>query len=244
MPTGREPNDFFVVSGRRPDRACRAADAALQPRPVGGRRSRGAAGAGGRHDRARAPGVSGPSGPAGAFAERWCAAVGRRPRLVLAERIFRLTRVRPPRAAARASPAGDPGRPGAARRLVPGLRRRGAAGRRPRRSTRELVDRRIAVGGIYLWDDDGPGRVRVGRVADAARSAGRAGLHAARTGAAAAMPRPASLAPARPARRRPPLRVPVHRPRQPDLEPHLRRRSATSRSATSTSGGSPLTDRP
>ena len=58
------------------------------------------------------PASRGRAGHAGAFAERWGAAVGRPPRLVLAERIFRLTRVRPPRGAAGSSPAGDPGRPG------------------------------------------------------------------------------------------------------------------------------------
>ena len=100
-------------------------------------------------------GVSGPSGPAGVFAERWCAAVGRRPRRVLAERIFRLTRVRPP-----AAP------PGSLRLATPADRallvdwfqafsdEALPAGSPP--FDPGLVDRRIAAGGIYLWDDDGP----------------------------------------------------------------------------------------
>ena len=101
------------------------------------------------------PGVSGPSGPAGEFAERWAGAVGRPPRLVLAERIFRLTRVRPP--------AAPPGRlrlatPADRALLVDWFQAFTDEALPPGTPPFDpgLVDRRIAGGGIYLWDDDGP----------------------------------------------------------------------------------------
>lgn len=102
------------------------------------------------------PGVSGPSGHAGAFAQHWCAAAGRSPRLLIAERIFRLTQVRAP----------EPAPPGRLRVATPDDRDltiawfgafvdealpTGAPTFEP-----GLVDSRIASGGIYLWDDDGP----------------------------------------------------------------------------------------
>ena len=155
VPTPSEPNDFFV---------CRAAGrivlAALRTPPYNLVLSE-------VDDPEALPaladattelgllGVSGPSGPAGAFAERWGAAVGRRPRLVLAERIFRLTRVRPP--------AQPPGRlrlaTPADRGLLVDWFQAFADEALPAGSPPfdpGLVDRRIAAGGIYLWDDDGP----------------------------------------------------------------------------------------
>ena len=45
------------------------------------------------------PGVSGPRDPAARFAERWTARTGQRSRRAMAERVFRLSAVRPPRPA-------------------------------------------------------------------------------------------------------------------------------------------------
>jgi hypothetical protein len=106
------------------------------------------------------PGVLGPSGEARAFAQHWCAEAGRTPILELRERIFRLTAVRPP-----------PNPPGRLRRAGPEDRDlvirwfedfTGEAlppGAPPLRV--ELVDRRIALGGVFLWDDGGPASLAV-----------------------------------------------------------------------------------
>ena len=101
------------------------------------------------------PGVLGPTGSAGSFAARWCRTAGRLPELAVAERIYRLTQVRPP-----AQPPGhlrlatvDDGAlvtdwyAAFTREALP-------ADAPPLDPT--LVDRRIAEGGIYLWDDAGP----------------------------------------------------------------------------------------
>ena len=102
------------------------------------------------------PGVLGPTGHADAFAQHWCAAAGRTPELVLRERIFRLARVRPPsrRPPGRLIVAGP-----AQRDLVIGWFTDFADEALPPddpRPTAELVDRRIASGGVFLWDDAGP----------------------------------------------------------------------------------------
>ncbi len=105
---------------------------------------------------ANLPGVLGPTDHAGSFAQHWGAEAGRTPILEMRERIFRLSAVRPP-----ARPAGG-------RLRVAGPEDRGlvidwyAAFLRealppstpPIRP--ELIDRRIALGGVFLWDDPVP----------------------------------------------------------------------------------------
>ncbi len=102
------------------------------------------------------PGVLGPTGHAGAFAQHWCAAAGRTPALEMRERIFRLARVRPP-----SSP--PPGRltvagPGDRDLVIRWFAEFADEALPPDepRAPDELVDRRIASGGVFLWDDDGP----------------------------------------------------------------------------------------
>ena len=101
------------------------------------------------------PGILGPAEHVGAFAVRWCAANGRAPRLAMSERIFQLTAVRPP------TPP-----PGSIRRAVPADRRlvvawyeafgREALPDAPLTDVGALVDRRLAEGGVFLWDRVGP----------------------------------------------------------------------------------------
>lgn len=101
------------------------------------------------------PGVEGPVEHSGAFARRWCEATGRTAHLSLSERIFRLTTVRPP-----------PPPPGHLRlagpddrdRIVDWFRAFQAEALPPEAPPLDagLVDRRIALGALYLWDDDGP----------------------------------------------------------------------------------------
>ena len=85
----------------------------------------------------------------------------------------------------------------------------------------ELVDRRIAQGGVFFWDDGGPVSLavvgsrtphgaRVGPVYTPPERRGRGYASACVAGASQAQ-LDAGLA----------LRVPVHRPGQSDLEPHL-----------------------
>ena len=102
------------------------------------------------------PGVLGPTDHAGSFAQHWCAEAGRTPILQLRERIFQLTTVRRP-----AHPASGRLRVGGPedRDLVIDWFRAFAAEALPPSTppiTVEFVDRRIGLGGVYLWDDDGP----------------------------------------------------------------------------------------
>jgi uncharacterized protein len=101
------------------------------------------------------PGVVGPKGHARTFAEHWCRAAGRRPYLAIAERIFRLTAVKaPPKPTGRLRLAGRDDRP----ILIDWFDAFGDEAL-PADSPPldpDLVDRRIAQGGIFLWDDDGP----------------------------------------------------------------------------------------
>lgn len=104
---------------------------------------------------AELPGVVGPAEWTGTFAGRWAAAAGRKHRLEMSERIFRLTEVR--------APAVPPGR----LRLA-GIPDRAllidwfeAFGREalPRGipvDVPPLVDRRLDQGGLFLWDDGEP----------------------------------------------------------------------------------------
>jgi predicted GNAT family acetyltransferase len=101
------------------------------------------------------PGVLGPAEHADAFAARWCAANRQTPRLAMSERIFRLTTVRPP-----ALP------PGVLRRALPVDRScvldwyeafgREALPDAPWADAGSQVDRRLAEGGIFLWNSDRP----------------------------------------------------------------------------------------
>ncbi len=101
------------------------------------------------------PGVLGPAEHVGAFAARWCAANGREPRLAMSERIMRLTAVRPP------SPT-----PGHIRRADPADRPlvvawfeafgREALPDAPPTDMEALVDRRLAEGGIFVWEHGAP----------------------------------------------------------------------------------------
>lgn len=101
------------------------------------------------------PGILGPAEHVGAFAARWCAANGQEPRPAMSERIFQLTVVRPP------SPP-----PGGIRRAVPADRPlvvgwyeafgREALPDAPWTDVGAQVDRRLAEGGIFLWDHAGP----------------------------------------------------------------------------------------
>ena len=98
----------------------------------------------------------GPTGHAGSFAQHWCAEAGRTPSLSIRERIFRLSAVRPP-------PSPPPGRLRLAgpedRALVIGWYAAFVAealppGEPP--TPDEVVDRRIAQGGVFLWEDGDP----------------------------------------------------------------------------------------
>jgi GNAT superfamily N-acetyltransferase len=101
------------------------------------------------------PGILGPAEYAGAFATRWCAANGRTARLAMSERIFRLSAIRPP-----------PLPPGGIRRAAPLDRpliiswyeafSREALPDAPWADVGEQVDRRLAEGGIYLWEHGEP----------------------------------------------------------------------------------------
>jgi uncharacterized protein len=102
------------------------------------------------------PGVIGPTGASGGFAQDWCARAGRTPILELRERLFRLTVVRPP-----SSP--PPGRLRVAGPVdgdlvmdwfVAFFREALPASHAP--VLAERVERLIAEGGVFLWDDDGP----------------------------------------------------------------------------------------
>ncbi len=101
------------------------------------------------------PGVTGPKDHAAAFAERWCRPTGRRPELAIAERIFRLSVVRrPPVPSGRLRQAGPDDRT-VVIDWVESFVREALPSDNPPLDHR-LVDLRIALGGIYLWDDDGP----------------------------------------------------------------------------------------
>ena len=101
-------------------------------------------------------GVIGPTGHAGSFAQHWCAEAGRTPILQLRERIFELTAVRPPPD----SPSGRLRIAGSEDRdLVFDWFRAFALEALPAGAPpvpAELIDRRIAVGTVYLWEDGGP----------------------------------------------------------------------------------------
>jgi uncharacterized protein len=102
------------------------------------------------------PGVLGPTDHAGSFAQHWCAEAGRTPILQLRERIFQLTAVRnPPHPTSGQLRIGGPDD----RDLVIDWFRAFAAEALPPTAPpvpEELIDRRIALGGVFLWDDDGP----------------------------------------------------------------------------------------
>ena len=102
------------------------------------------------------PGVLGPSDQAGSFAQHWCAEAGRTPILALRERIFRLTAVRPPARppTGRLRVAGPEDRD-----LVIAWFRAFALEALPPGTPHgpvELIDRRIALGGVFLWVDPDP----------------------------------------------------------------------------------------
>ena len=110
------------------------------------------------------PGVLGPKEHAVTFAERWSARTGRAYRLDTSERIFRLTRVRPPRPVLGRLRTAEP----RDRDLLVDW---GAAFHREALHDDDvsnmpmIVDRWIAAQGrtMYLWDDAGPvSMVRVG----------------------------------------------------------------------------------
>jgi hypothetical protein len=107
------------------------------------------------------PGVVGPTGHAGSFAQHWCAEAGRTPILSIRERIFRLSAVRPP-------PNPPPGRLRLAapedRAVVIGWFAEFVAEALPPgepATPEEVIDRRIAQGGAFLWDDGGPASLTV-----------------------------------------------------------------------------------
>jgi len=101
------------------------------------------------------PGVVGPKDHAASFAEHWCRPTGRRPVLAMAERIFRLTTVRPPRMPSGRLRVAGPRDRAIVIDWVESFMREALPSDNPPLDHR-LVDRRIALGGIYLWDDDGP----------------------------------------------------------------------------------------
>jgi predicted GNAT family acetyltransferase len=101
------------------------------------------------------PGVLGPAEHAAAFATRWCLPNGRTPHLAMSERIFRLISVRVPQLPpGRLRPATVVDRPlvvewyeAFGREALPGA---------PVANVERQVDRRIAEGGIYMWDRGEP----------------------------------------------------------------------------------------
>ncbi len=102
------------------------------------------------------PGVEGPSESVIGFVRRWTEAAGRTAQLSLSERIFRLTTVRPP-----SSP--PPGRLRLAEaddrdRVVDWFQAFAAEALPPEAPPLDagLVDRRIALGAVYVWDDRDP----------------------------------------------------------------------------------------
>ena len=101
------------------------------------------------------PGILGPAEHVGAFAVRWCAANGRAPLLAMSERIFQLTAVRPP-----APPPGGIRRAAQADRPLVvawyGAFAREALPDAPLIDIGALVDRRLAEGGVFLWERGGP----------------------------------------------------------------------------------------
>ncbi len=101
------------------------------------------------------PGVTGPKEHAAAFAERWCRPTGRRPVVAIAERIFRLSVVRhPPAISGRLRLAGPDDREVVIAWIESFMREALPPDNPP--LDHAMVDRRIALGGIYLWDDEGP----------------------------------------------------------------------------------------
>ena len=101
------------------------------------------------------PGVTGPKDHAAAFAERWCRPTGRRPVLAMAERIFRLRIVRLPRAISGRLRLAGPDDRAVVIDWMEAFMREALPSDSPPLDP-GMVDRRIALGGIYLWDDDGP----------------------------------------------------------------------------------------
>ena len=94
----------------------------------------------------------------------------------------------------------------------------------PPGTSEEFVDRREEDpdGGIVFWEDDGAAVSMAGfggRTPNG--NADRAGLHAARAARPRLRERAHRGGDAAAARRRPALLLPLHRPRQPDLEQHL-----------------------
>jgi predicted GNAT family acetyltransferase len=107
------------------------------------------------------PGVLGPTGHAGAFAQDWCARAGRTPALSIRERIFRLSAVRPP-------PSPPPGRlrvagPEDRAVIIEWYAAFVAEALPPGEPSTpdEVIDRRIAQGDTFLWDDGGPSSLAV-----------------------------------------------------------------------------------
>ena len=129
---------------------------------------------------------------------------------------------------------GDGGRPRAPPRVGARVRTRELRRRRP--EGRRAAGRRTARPrrrGVRALGGRRSARLarRLGR-RDAERRPDRARVHAARAPAARLRERADRVRLCEAARRGPPLLLPLHRPRERDREPHLRARSATSRSAT------------
>lgn len=169
------------------------------------------------------PGVLGPPGLVGGLVERWQERTGVRAANASAERIFRLTAVRPPpMPPGRWRFASDADR-GLLARWVIDFNTEALEEEQPLAEVEKMVDRWIRREGriAYLG---GRWAVRVAggdRTADSHRHPGRARLHAASRSGTRLRERADRSGQPGPARRRPRVLLPLHGPCQPDLEHDL-----------------------
>jgi uncharacterized protein len=169
------------------------------------------------------PGVVGPKERVAQFAAAWQAAKGARGRLELAQRIFRVDRVEAPEGVPGSMRAYEPSDRELASRWMDAFAAEALPANAPHpESSEEFVDRRERDpdGGLVCWEDGEPvsfagyggltpNGIRIGPVhaAGVARPWVRECAHR-------------RVDPAAPGRW-PALLLPLHRPREPDVEPHL-----------------------
>ena len=168
------------------------------------------------------PGALGPVEHARAFVKARIARGGPPARLALSERIFRLTEVQPP-----AAVPGNLRRAEASDRQVVhdwlGAFMREALEPADPAEVAGMTDRWLAGRGraLYLWED-GEVASLAGIGSPTPHGVRVAGVHATRPAWPRLRERPGRRDQSGRARRRPHLLLPVHRPGEPDLEPHLR----------------------